>query len=84
MDFVLDNSFQIMDFDECYLIEGGTFWGVVAGVSTVVGGALIAVGGVILILTPEPTGITKAVGTGALCAGFGTMGAGVATIVDNL
>lgn len=72
MEMALNNTnFSELSYNEMLEIDGGRNWlatiaGTVAGVATIVVGVCV-------LLTPEPTGLTKV-------AGWATIVAGVATI----
>lgn len=84
MDLYIDNSFiQLNDF--CLMgVDGGTFWGVVGGVGTVICGAGAVVGGAGLLAVPDPTTLTKWGGYAAVTSGIGTMAGGCASIGMNI
>lgn len=77
MEIGINNSFCRLTDYELYAIDGGTFWGVVGGVATIVGG--IALCGV-----PEPTTLTKFAGGACIGGGIAAIGAGIATIANNV
>ena len=85
MDILEINSFMC-ELEELELvnIDAGTFWGAVGGAFTVVGGVAGVVGGAALLMTPEPTGLTKIGGGAAIGVGVSAVIGGVATIANNV
>ena len=69
MDCVLNRNFYEMNVAELEMIEGGSFWGVV--------------GGVALLVAPDPTTVTKFAGGSAIALGVGSVIGGVVQIASN-
>lgn len=80
----MENQLCILNNNELFMIDGGTFWGVVGGAATVVGGVASVVGGAALLAVPEPTMVTKAAGYGAIVLGVSSIAGGAATIANNI
>lgn len=83
MEFCYSNNF--VELDEFILceIDGGTFWGKVGAVASVVGGVAAIAGGVGLLLVPEPTTLTKYGGVAAITGGVAAIGGGIASFAMN-
>lgn len=79
----INTSFDVLQFEDLYDIDGGTFWGKVGGAASVVAGAASCVGGAVLLGVPEPTLVTKAAGWGAISVGATAVIGGLATIASN-
>jgi hypothetical protein len=81
--FLYPECFEPLTGDELLAIDGGTVWGVVAGVFGVIAGVATIVGGVALLMIPEPTTLTKFAGGAAIGTGVAAVLASVAGIVMN-
>lgn len=80
MEMCVNSNF--MELDDCLLldIDGGTVWGVLGGIATVVAGVATIVGGAALCCVPEPTTATKFGGVSCIIAGAGLVLAGSAQV----
>ena len=83
MQYCLCEGFNELNKDFLMDIDGGTFWGMVSGVASVVAGAAEVAGGVVLICVPDPTTATKFGGAGAIATGVATISGGAVTIAQN-
>lgn len=84
MELCIDKNFTLLTDISLTEIDGGTFWGVVGGVATVIAGGATVVAGVVLLAIPEPTTLTKYAGYGAIVTGCAAVTGGLATIANNL
>lgn len=68
MEMVMTNGFTELSANELEVIEGGRNW-----VATIAGTVAGVVGGVCLLITPEPTTLTKVGGWAAVTGGVSSV-----------
>ncbi len=80
---VIQGPWASLSDEELFCVDGGrnvSVAGIISSSCAIVAGVCTVVGGVILLATPEPTGLTKAAGWVAISGGVATIAGGVAGI----